>query len=263
MKKNTIWAATLGLAMALMLATAYGQDFQKAYQVAPGDRISIANVSGEISVTGYNGAAVLVSAYRGGRDRDMVEIEDQSTPGHVSLRVQYPRGGSYDANVRFVVQVPRGPRYLFDSLSTASGDIDISGVAGDVKANTASGNVTLRQVEGNVKASTASGDVSVQEASGTVTASTASGDVDVDLIRVEGDGRLAFSSASGDVTVKAPAQLDADVEMSTASGSLTTDFPLTIDDREGHGRKAYGRLGKGTRPLKISTASGNVRLVRS
>jgi hypothetical protein len=51
--------------------------------------------------------------------------------------------------------------------------------------------------------------------------------------------------------------------MSTASGSLKTDFPLTIEEREYHGRKAFGLIGAGSRLLKISTASGNVSLVRS
>jgi hypothetical protein len=72
---------------------------------------------------------------------------------------------------------------------------------------------------------------------------------------------MKFSSASGNVTVKAPSNLDAEVQMSTASGSLRTNFPLTIEDREsGSGQKAHGRLGSGSCLLKLSTASGNVRL---
>jgi len=51
--------------------------------------------------------------------------------------------------------------------------------------------------------------------------------------------------------------------MFTASGSLDSDFPLTLDDREGHGKKAFGKVGSGAISLKISTASGNVRLVHS
>ncbi|MFH1573354.1 MAG: DUF4097 family beta strand repeat-containing protein, partial [Acidobacteriota bacterium] len=166
-----------------------------------------------------------------------------------------------NASVRFVLQVPRESRYRFDALSTASGDVELTDVAGEIRAKSASGNLTLRQVEGTIHASTASGDVLVEQAIGEVKASTASGNVDVELIEVQGGGEMAFSSASGDVTVRAPARLDADVRMSTASGSLKTDFPLTIEEEEGHGKKAYGRLGSGVRPLKLSTASGDVRLL--
>jgi len=263
MKKNAIGLAVLGVLASLMLTAAWGQDFQRSYQLAPGDRISVSNVSGDISITGYNGSAVSVTAFREGPDKDAVEIQDQSSPGHVSLTVQYPRSGSYHASVRFVVQVPRASGYQFDSLSTASGDIDVTDVTGDIKTKTASGNITIKQVTGNVQASAASGDVTVTGVAGTASASTASGDVDVELTSVASGAEMKFSSASGDVTVKAPTQLNAQVEMSTASGSIKTDFPLTIEDLDHHGKKAYGQVGSGAIKLKISTASGDVQLIRS
>jgi len=88
-------------------------------------------------------------------------------------------------------------------------------------------------------------------------------EVDVELTGVPGSGDMKFSSASGDVRVKAPAQLSAQVEMLTVSGSVKTDFPLTIEDLDHHGKKAYGQVGSGAIKLKISTASGNVQLIRS
>ena len=282
MKKKLIGLAAVALFAGLMVTTAWGQDFQKTYALPAGGSISISNVSGEISVTGYNGAVVSVQAYREGRDKEMVQVEDLSTSNQVSLRAQYPRGaGNYDASVRFVIQVPSGSNYKYDKLSTASGDISVTNVGGEIGVSTASGEITISQVvgsviaktasgdvkisqvHGNVQANAASGDVTVLGIAGTVSANTASGDVDVELSRIEGSGELKFSSASGDVTVKAPAQLDAQVQMSTASGSIQSDFPLTIEDLEGHGKKAYGTLGSGATKLNISTASGDVRLVRS
>ena len=261
MKRNAIGLAIVGLLICLMGTTAWGQDFQRSYSLGPGGTVSISNVSGEISVTGYDGASLSVTAIREGRDQAAVEVVDQSTPDHVSLRVQYP-GGSYDASVRFVVQVPRGARYQYDALSTASGDIQVADVAGEITARTASGDITVSRVTGNVHASSASGDVKVLGVAGMVTASAASGDVEVELTRIEGSGELKFSSASGDVSVKAPGQLDAQVEMSTASGSIKTDFPLNIEDQQGHGKKASGVLGSGAVKLKISTASGDASLLK-
>lgn len=281
MKKNAIGLAALVTLTVFCLSTAWGQDFQKNYSLPPGGTISVSNVSGDVSVTGYNGLSVAVSAYREGRDKDQVQIIDESTSTHVALKVQYPQGGgSVQADVRFVVQVPQGSSYQFDKISTASGDISIAGVAGDFKINTASGDVKINQVEGNVQANTASGDmeitrvhgsvqanaasgdVRVLDAAGMVSARTASGDVDVELTRIEGTGELKFASASGDVTVKAPAQFDAQVELTTANGSIKTDFPLTIEDLENHGKKAHGQLGSGAVQMKVSTASGDIRLVR-
>jgi hypothetical protein len=87
--------------------------------------------------------------------------------------------------------------------------------------------------------------------------------VDVEILSLEGEGRLIFSTASGNVYVRAPASLDAEVNLSTASGGLETDFPLTIDEEDGPGKKAFGTLGGGSRVLKISSASGNVSLLRT
>lgn len=264
MKKNALFAGLVCLLTVLPAAAAWSQDFERSYPVSPDGRVSISNVSGEIRVAGYNGTSVLVTAYREGRDRDMVEIVDESPSGEVVLKVRYPQGGGgYDASVRFLVQVPRGVPCRLDSLSTASGNIAIEDVAGLIRARTASGDVTVSGAEGDVNASTASGDIVVRGARGLVTAKTASGDVEVELTQVGDRGEMAFSSASGDVTVRVPGQLDADVLMSTASGSLDSDFPLTLDDREGHGKKAFGKVGSGAISLKISTASGNVRLVHS
>lgn len=281
MRKIVIGLAAFGLWVVLAITAAWGQDFQKNYNLPPGGTVSIASVSGDISVGGGNVASLSVRAIREGRDKDVVEIIDESTPDHVSLRVQYPKdGGNYQASVRFVVQVPNESRYKYDKLTTASGDIEASNVAGDLIANTASGDVTISQFQGNITANTASGDLKIRNvqgdvqansasgdvevigAAGMVSAKTASGDVNVELTRVDGSGEMRFASASGDVTVKVPDQLNAQVQMSTGSGEIKSDFPLNIEKMEGGGKKASARFGAGTVALKMSAASGDIHLVR-
>jgi DUF4097 and DUF4098 domain-containing protein YvlB len=72
---------------------------------------------------------------------------------------------------------------------------------------------------------------------------------------------MVFSSARGTVDVRCPASLDADVEMSTLSGDLDTDFALDVHEpKYGPGRKARGRIGAGTHTLRLATVSGNVSL---
>ena len=252
-------------ALALVVLAAAGtaaQDFQRSYNLGAGGEVQIANVSGNIELKGYEGSALVVSAYKTGRDRDMVEVEDTSTQGRVSLRAKYPNScNNCEASVRFEVRVPRAGGLVFEKVTTASGDIGAEGFSGRMSLSTASGDVTVRGVGGQIRAASASGTVRVQEASGTVNASTASGDVEVELTRLEGDGDMSFSSASGDVRVRMPSNLDARVSMSTASGDLETNFPLEVKtNRYGPGKRAEGQLGGGTRLLRLSSASGNVTL---
>jgi hypothetical protein len=266
MKRNVLVLMILGLCACMMIPAAWAQDPPRNYSLAQGSTISIANVSGEIGVTGANVPGVIVTTVREGRDKDMVDIEDLSSGGNLSLKVRYPRDGrNYEASVRFIVQVPAGYRYKYDSLSTASGDVLLSNVAGEINARTASGDISITQVDGIVRASTASGDIRVLDASGAVTANTASGDIEVELKRIDatqGLQELKFASASGDVTVRALGQLNAQVEMSTASGSITNDFGIRVEDPEGHGRKASGIVGTGAIKLKMSTASGDLKLIK-
>ena len=249
--------------LCLVSATAASaQEFQQSYRIRPGGAVSIRNVSGDVNVTGYEGDAITVSGFKEGRDRELVSVEDLSSADRVDLRVRYPRNCNCDAGIRFEVRVPRSVAYNFERLSTASGNITVTGITGQINVQTASGNVLVKEAAGTIKASTASGEMRVQDVSGSVSASSASGDVEVEIARLEGSEDMKFSSASGDVSVRLPTNLDATVSMSSVTGTIETNFPIEVKQRDhGPGSTASGRLGTGTRSLRISSASGKVSLM--
>lgn len=265
MRRSMLRLAAVAAFVALgsFASAALGQDFNRSYRLPADGQISVRNVSGDVEVTGHDGDQVTVVGYKEGRDREVVQVEDLSSGGHVDIRAKYPRDcNNCEASIRFEVRVPRSTRFTFSPISSASGNIKVTGVTGSLKVNTASGDVFISGVAGEVNASTASGEMSVREVAGTVSASTASGNVDVEIARLEGAENMKFSSASGDVNVRMPSSLDAEVSMSTASGQIKTNFPLEVkESRYGSGSKAEGRLGSGARILRISTASGNVSLM--
>jgi DUF4097 and DUF4098 domain-containing protein YvlB len=231
--------------LGLLVATSAAADFQKSYSIPAGGQIKVRNISGDITVTGYDGQTIMVSATKEGRDRDDVTIEDRSSGDTVDLSVEYPHRGNVSASVNFDIRVPRAVEYNFGRLVSVSGNVQVS------------------DVMGNLQVESVSGDVDVNGVSGVVSASAVSGNVNVDL-KQAGSGNMKFSSVSGDVAVRAPANLDADVEMSTISGSLNTNFDLEIHEpRYGPGRSARGRLGSGTHSLRITTVSGRVSLTRA
>jgi len=221
------------------------QDFQKTYSISSGGQVRIATVSGDVAVTGYDGDTIVVHGYKDGRDRDRVQIEDASAGDRVDLRVRYPESCNCDASVRFEVRVPRAVNYNFERIASVSGNVQVENITGRLKAEAVSGNVGVRDV------------------SGLVSASAVSGNVTVEIRSLEGAGDMKFSAVSGNVTVKAPANLDADIEMSSVSGALKTDFPIEVQERRyGPGQSARGRLGAGSRNLRISSVSGRVSLTR-
>jgi hypothetical protein len=247
MKRNYRWTAAL---LALMLwagaAVVLAQDFQKTYALGAGGKILIRNISGDVKITGYEGDSILVTAIKTGRDKEKVIIEDASAGDRVDLKVKYPEQCNCDASVQFDVRVPSRVDYDYEKIASVSGDVTVAKIRGNLHANSVSGNVT------------------VAEATGIVNASSVSGDVGAQITKINGSGKMKFSSVSGNVDVRAPVDIDANVEMSTVSGALKTDFPLEIKEKNsGSGRSAQGLLGSGSSGLKISSVSGKISFVRN
>ncbi len=221
------------------------QDFQKSYKISAEGQVRIWTISGEISIQGYNGSEIVVEGTKSGKDRDRVEILDNSGENRIDVGVRYPQNCNCDASVSFRVRVPRTIPFNYENIRSVSGSVRLSDLTGHVRAESTSGHVTVNDV------------------SGIVSATSISGNVDVTLKQVEGSGNMRFSSVSGNVSVSAPANLDALVEMSTLSGSLTTDYALEVQERRyGPGRSARGRLGAGTSNIRITSVSGRVSLTK-
>ena len=240
MFQMTMLTAVFAVAMA---TTAAAQDFQKTYRIGAGGQVRIGNISGDVIVTGYDGDSINVKATKKGKDREMVEIEDRSGGNSIDISVRYPKRCNCDASILFEVQVPRSINYDFDRIGSVSGDVTVTGVTG------------------RLNASTVSGDTRVNNVSGSVSASSVSGDVKVEINQLQGADDMKFSTVSGDVSVMLPPSLDADVDMSSFSGSVKTDFGIEVkSERHGMHTSARGKLGEGSRRLKMSSVSGDLSL---
>jgi DUF4097 and DUF4098 domain-containing protein YvlB len=227
----------------MLVAAAAAQDFQKSYRIAPGSQVRIGNVSGDVIVTAYDGDSIIVKGTKKGRDRDQIDVEDRSGSNNVDVGVHYPKNCNCDASIRFDVQVPRSMNFDFDQISSVSGDVKVSGVSGKLHA------------------SAVSGDVQVIDVSGSVSASAVSGDVKVEINKLDGSDDMKFSTVSGDVNVMLPGSLDADVDMSSFSGSIKTDFGIEVrSEKYGSRNTARAKLGEGSRRLKMTSVSGDLSL---
>lgn len=133
------------------------------------------------------------------------------------------------------------------AIRTASGDVAAERVSGPVQVHSASGDVRLDEV-GDLRAETASGDVEVGTAAGDVSVRTASGDVNVGSVAA---GRTDITSASGDVHVDVAAGIGVYLDLSTLSGSATSDLEAAADDHDA------------TVTLRCRTISGDVRVGRA
>ena len=92
--------------------------------------------------------------------------------------------------------------------------------------------------------------VSLETGSGAVTADV-SGEV----------WNVNVETGSGDITLRVPPTLGAEVDIETSSGEIETDFEVAVTR---HARDHMtGRIGDGRGKIEIETGSGSIKLVKA
>lgn len=152
-----------------------------------------------------------------------------------------------EANVRTASGDVRMVRVDGDIYAkSASGDVRVDHVTGNAKVSAASGDCTLGSAGGDVQVTCASGDISVGEIAGDGDFKTASGDVDVDCCRGE---HIVAKSASGDVALGIPKGASVAADLYSLSGTL--NLPAPSGDTQGGGRPVR---------LRVRSMSGDITL---
>ena len=247
--------------------------------VGAGGTLRVKNLAGRITVERATGNRIEVTGVKEWRNGDPSDVRfDVVTEGNVvtvcaiwfegSCTEGQEKSGnrrdsddrnSNDVTVAFTVRLPAGVKI---DASGVSADVHVTGATAGVSANSVSGDVVLADVTGDIRVNSVSGDVQVRGAStGSIRANSVSGDVEIVVDQLNGTGDLDFSTVSGDVEITLPANLDATVRMTTLSGDLISDFPLTTQG-ERERRNVEARIGAGGRLLRFNSVSGNVTLRR-
>ncbi len=170
-----------------------------------------------------------------------------------TLAVASRRGFSLPRRGAVVVDIalPAGSRL---SAAVASANVDLEGEFGDCTFASASGDLTVGSVTGNVRADTASGDITVTSLRGAAEIAAASGNAWLAGL----DGEVKFRAASGSLRVGV---LHGVVNTQTASGDVTVTAAVrgNICAQTSSGEVAIG-IAEGTAAqLDVRTSSGSVR----
>ena len=164
-------------------------------------------------------------------------------------------------------------------VQTGSGDVKLSQLTGEIRIQTGSGNVRALEIAGPIRGGAGSGDIEVHEiASGDIDLHTGSGNVTVRGIQgtfraeagsgditAEGkqEGAWEIRTGSGNVHVRLPANAAFDADISTSSGTLDVDAPITmtVQGRVQETRKQIAGKVRGGGPLlTLRTGSGDIHI---
>jgi len=261
-------------------------------QARSGDIIVRSGPAGTISIHGK----IFVSDrwLLGSRHGDVSEIEQNPPVRQDGNSIHIDYVNAHDISVDYEITVPSDTTI---STHSGSGDQTIEGTHGNVDLQSGSGDVRLSHLTGEIRLQTGSGDVRAHEISGPVHGGAGSGDIeleetgtgDVDLHTGSGNitargvqGGLRADAGSGDITaegamasaweirtgsgnvhVRLPADAAFDANISTSSGTLSVDAPITMTV-QGHinetNKSIHGKVRGGGALLTVRTGSGDIHI---
>jgi DUF4097 and DUF4098 domain-containing protein YvlB len=289
------------VATVAVASTPQGQ-FEKTFQVSGPVDLEVQTHSGDITVrTGPAGSvSVRGKIYVGdhwlfgNRRTDVSDIE-QHPPlrqdGN-SIRIDYIN--ARDISVDYEITVPAetairtrtgsGDQTIEGThgnadVQSGSGDMRLTQIIGEIHIQTGSGNVRAREISGPLRGGAGSGDIEVEETgSGDIDLHTGSGNVTARGIQgafradagsgdITAEGTMAgaweIRTGSGNVRVHLPADAAFDANISTSSGTLDVDAPITmtVQGRVNETHKTINGKVRGGGPLlTLRTGSGDIHI---
>ena len=210
--------------------------FAKTFALGDGSKLTIKNLNGNITVTGWDEPKAEVKVIRRGSDRATPVFFTESG-GNLSIRTAQTRGNQ---DIRFEVRLPRELARV--ELSSTNGVIKISDVTAEILVDGTNGAIELANVIGASKIRTTNGSIkaSLLEAS---------------------DRSMEFESTNGSIDLTVPPGFEADLDASTIHGNINIDESFGVQVEKGVvGQKAKGEIGQGVERLKLATVNGNIKL---
>ncbi len=230
-------------------------------------------INGAITVKGYDGKEVVVEAHPQSSSDSNEEAKSADSKRADTKMKRIPIRGVglsvEEENNRVHVSVPpyrpvdlsiTVPVHSSLILRTVNGrDISVAGVDGELDVDNVNGSVTLTNV------------------SGTVVAHALNGRVLVKFNKINREKPMSFSSLNGDIDVTFPADLKANVTLSSDRGEVYSDFDVQlqkgpsepkVEDSRGRGGKyrvrmdssVRGTINGGGQEIKFKTVQGNIYL---
>ena len=276
--------------------------FERKLQVSGGANLEVFTRSGDIIVRSGPAGSIAITGrihvgdrwFTGGRKSEVEEIEKNPPIQQSGNRVRIDYVNHTNISVDYEITAPPDTKILTKSgsgdqtiegmqagveIETGSGDVRLRDLAGEIWVHTGSGGVQAHGAAGPLEARAGSGDISIEEkAKGDVRLETGSGNIEargVDGglrastgsgdVRIDGTPASAWSvkTGSGNAELRLPQQAAFDLDVSTSSGSVVVNHPVTttVQGRVEESRKSIrGQVRGGGPEVSVHTGSGDVHV---
>jgi len=265
--------------------SARADEWSKTYTIDGRANLHVSTDDGNVSITSADqkqiDARVITEGYKIGPHD--VSIEESQNGNQVTLNVKITHGGwsILHINVHKSVQVElRVPRDLDIDAHTGDGNVSAQGASGRIHIDTGDGNVTADGLKGDISFRTGDGNIQATNIDGSLRADTGDGNVVVkgrfdSLNSKSGDGSVdaeaapgsktdagwTMQSGDGQIVLRVPGDLHANLDAHTGDGSITLDMPVSVEGSLS--RSAIrGKINGGGGLVKISTGDGSIHIAK-
>ena len=298
----TLLTLAVALASTFATAGTPQGQFEKTFQVTGPVNLEVQTRSGDITVRSGPGGTVSIRGkiyvgdhwLFGGRHTEVSDIEQHPPLRQDGNSIHIDYVNVRDISVDYEITVPADTTLRTHSgsgnqtiegthgnvdLQSGSGDVRLAQISGEIRLQTGSGNVRAREIEGPVRGSAGSGDIELEEnGTGDIDLHTGSGNITARGIQgafrgdagsgdITADGTMTgawdIHTGSGNVHIQLPRNAAFDANLSTSSGSLSVDAPLTmtVQGRVQESRKSVmGKVRGGGPLLTLRTGSGDIHI---
>lgn len=244
--------AGMGVMLALAIAApawasnAQTQEFHQTYSLNSNGRLSLENINGSVTISGWDKNQVEVDAVKTAPSSDMlnkIQIRVESSPDSIHIHTEYPHGVfSHSGNWRvdYTIKAPRHAN--LEKINLVNGSIDVDNFSGDVRVSSVNGRVKARDLSGEAHLSTVNGPVDALFAN-------------PDIAKP-----VSVNSVNGPIALTLPPDVHTGVSAHTVNGNIHNDFGLQVT---GHfvGHNLQGSIGGGgSAHIDLSDVNGAIAI---
>jgi len=267
------------------------QTFQKELELSKNGTLSIKNIYGNINIkTNWEKNSIMLQATKQiskkeNPDDTIIKIDKQLAKNKIVIKTEY-KNNKTKSPVNYELIVPNN---IIANLETKNGNITIkhtegsinahtekgvikiSETKGTIVANVVRGNIFIDQSDGNIEVSTKYGNIHIADATKNVSATTQSGHIKSACKHIPSVGSVELATGSGNISLALPSKTNAELKARTAKGVLLSEHFITLKpqtttlDRYAWGRfkrEVDGSLGSGESIIKLSSNSGNIKILK-
>lgn len=234
------------------------ESFYAEYEIVNNTVVNVENINGNIQINKWDGDRVVLDAVKKTRfgEDELDKVEIIATQDDTKLRIEVKHAVEW-ARVSVDIDIKVPDNVTVDYVRTSNGNVQISGVEGDVEASSSNGNVIVTYVNGYVKASTSNGNIEIRDTTGVQDLKTSNGAILAEISGTRDD--VDITSLNGKITVYLNPAMNIDIKGSVSNGRISTDdLAMNLTTMKEH--YIEGKLGDGGNKIFMSVSNGNINL---